>query len=78
MKRQSKKRPKVDCGGWLCGVCRSGVKQNAVECVLCKKWVHKRCSGREGQAKDESKSAVLSLHSWSRKQDTGRLNNSTT
>src|SRR5579864_7866592 len=27
------------------------LKQNSVECVVCKKWVHKKCSGVKGKLK---------------------------
>jgi len=32
-------------GKWPCGVCRKGVGRNSIVCTVCKKWVHKRCSG---------------------------------
>ena len=31
-----------------CGVCDKRVKTNSILCVLCNKWVHKRCSGVKG------------------------------
>src|SRR5580692_11344898 len=36
---------KEDAGKWPCGVCRKGVGSNSIYCVLCKKWIHKACSG---------------------------------
>src|SRR5271163_2987261 len=38
----------VDSGKWPCGVCRKGVGLNSVMCGVCKKWVHKKCSGVKG------------------------------
>jgi hypothetical protein len=35
----------ADSGEYLCGVCRKGVGRNAILCVECLRWVHKRCSG---------------------------------
>ena len=36
----------VDSGKYpLCGVCGKGVKTNSIQCTLCMKCVHKRCSG---------------------------------
>ena len=31
-----------------CGVCDNKVKANSILCVVCNKWVHKRCSGVKG------------------------------
>src|SRR3989442_692066 len=31
-------------GKYPCGICRSGVGDNAIRCTSCKKWIHKRCS----------------------------------
>ena len=31
-----------------CGVCDKRVKANSILCVVCHKWVHKRCSGVKG------------------------------
>jgi hypothetical protein len=33
-----------ESGRWPCGVCRTGVGSNSVECTRCAKWVHKKCS----------------------------------
>jgi hypothetical protein len=41
----------VDSGKWPCGVCRKGVGLNSVMCGVCKKWVHKKCSGVKGKLK---------------------------
>ena len=35
----------VQSGKWPCGVCGKGVQANSVQCTLCIKWIHKRCSG---------------------------------
>ena len=32
----------VNSGKWACG---KGVQANSVQCTVCKKWIHKRCSG---------------------------------
>src|SRR5580698_5006443 len=40
---------KEDSGKWPCGVCRKGVGSNSIYCVLCKKWIHKACSGMKGK-----------------------------
>ena len=38
----------VNSGKWPCGVCGKGVRTNSVQCAVCKKWIHKRCSGVRG------------------------------
>ena len=38
----------VNSGKWPCGVCGEGVQANSVQCTVCKKWIHKRCSGVRG------------------------------
>ena len=38
----------VNSGKWPCGVCGKGVQANSVQCTVCKKWIHKRCSGVRG------------------------------
>ena len=35
-------------GKWPCGVCGKGVQANSVPYTVCKKWIHKRCSGVRG------------------------------
>ena len=40
-----------DSGEHPCGVCRKGVGDNAILCVECLRWVHKRCSGISGKLK---------------------------
>ena len=35
----------VNAGKWPCGVCVKGVQENSVKCTVCKKWIHKQCSG---------------------------------
>ena len=35
----------VNSGKWPCGVCGKGVQANSVQSTVCKKWIHKRCSG---------------------------------
>jgi len=51
MKCQLRNGLKDDCGDYPCSVCRGNVKRNSVKCVVCKKWVHKRCSGVKGKLK---------------------------
>ena len=41
-------------GKYPCGVCRSGVGDNAILCTSCKKWIHKKCSGVVGRLKKGS------------------------
>ena len=36
---------KVQSGQFPCGVCGRGVGVNSIECTVCRKWCHKRCSG---------------------------------
>ena len=38
----------VNSGKWPCGVCGKGVQANSVQCTVCKKWIHKRCSDVRG------------------------------
>ena len=38
-----------DSGKWPCGICRKGVGGNSINCVLCRKWIHHRCSGVKGR-----------------------------
>ena len=38
----------VNSGKWPCSVCGKGVQANSVQCTVCKKWIHKRCSGVRG------------------------------
>ena len=45
MKCQVREGQKEDSGKWPCAVCRKGVRLNAFECIVCKKWVHHACSG---------------------------------
>ena len=35
----------VNSGKWPCGVCGKRVQTNSVQCTVCKKWIHRRCSG---------------------------------
>ena len=44
----------VDSRKYPCGVCGKGVDSNSIQCTLCMKWVHKRCSGisRKQRAED--------------------------
>jgi hypothetical protein len=44
-----------ETGKWPCGVCRKGVGKNSVICEVCKKWVHKKCSGVKGKLKADVK-----------------------
>jgi len=36
------------CGKDPCGVCNTGVGRNSIQCVRCRRWVHKRCSKVKG------------------------------
>ena len=36
-------------GKYPCAVCCKGVGNNSIECLQCKAWVHKRCSGITGR-----------------------------
>ena len=38
----------VNAGKWPYGVCGKGVQTNSVQCTVCKKWIHKQCSGVRG------------------------------
>ena len=38
----------VNSGKWPCGVCGKGVHANSVQCTVCIKWIHRRCSGVRG------------------------------
>ena len=38
----------VNYGKWPYGVYGKGVQANSVQCTVCKKWIHKRCSGVRG------------------------------
>jgi hypothetical protein len=35
-------------GKYPCSVCRKGVGSNLIECMECKKWIHRKCSGSRG------------------------------
>ena len=37
----------VNSGKWPC-VCGKGVQVNSVQCIVCTKWIHKRCSSVRG------------------------------
>jgi hypothetical protein len=39
----------VETGKWPCGICKKGVGRNSIKCQLCKKWIHKKCSGLSGR-----------------------------
>ena len=39
----------VNSRKWPCGVCGKGVQANSVQCTVCKRWIHKRCSGVRGE-----------------------------
>ena len=41
-------RPSKESGDYPCSICRKGVGANALKCITCKCWVHKRCSGVKG------------------------------
>ena len=38
----------INSGKWPYGGCGKGVQTNSVQCTVCKKWIHKRCSGVRG------------------------------
>ena len=38
----------VNSGKWPCGVYGKGVQANSVQCIVCKKLIHKQCSGVRG------------------------------
>ena len=38
----------VNSGNRPCGVRGKGVQANSVQCTVCMKWIHKRCSGARG------------------------------
>ena len=39
-----------------CGICRKGVGGNSIVCSVCRKWIHRKCSGIKGMLpKDNSK-----------------------
>ena len=38
----------INSGKWSWGVCGKGVQTNSVQYTVCKKWIHKRCSGVRG------------------------------
>ncbi len=52
MKCQLSSVQAVDTGQWPCGVCRKGVGRNSILCGMCKKWVHRKCSGVQGRLTD--------------------------
>ena len=33
---------------WPCGACSKRVGSNSLQCTICQKWVHKKCSGIKG------------------------------
>ena len=35
----------VNSGKWPCSVCEKGIQANSVQCTVCKKLIHRRCSG---------------------------------
>ena len=41
----------VKCGEFPCGVCGKGVRANSIQCLVCKSWIHKRCSKIKGKLK---------------------------
>ena len=38
----------VNSGKWPGGVCGKGIQANSIQYTVCKKWIHKRCSGVHG------------------------------
>lgn len=46
---------KVDNSGkFPCGVCHKGVGTNSIQCMACRKWIHKKCSNVKGRLKADS------------------------
>ena len=45
--------PIHDSGKHPCGVCRQGVSRNSIFCKGCKHWVHWRCTGKQGRARED-------------------------
>lgn len=39
-------------GKYPCGVCCKGVGVNSIQCTVCHKWIHKKCSGIKGRLKE--------------------------
>ena len=33
---------------WPFSVCGKGVSNNSIQCTICQKWVHRKCSGIKG------------------------------
>ena len=58
-----------ECEEWPCRVCGKGVEKNSIQCIECKKWVHKRCSGIKGQLLKQCSSFVCKS---CKKEDQGR------
>ena len=48
MKSGERQKPVQKAARWLCGVCGRGVGSNTIQCTICHKWVHKKCSGIKG------------------------------
>jgi hypothetical protein len=42
----------ISSGKWPCKICKKGVGRNSIMCTICKKWVHKKCSGVKGRLKE--------------------------
>jgi hypothetical protein len=55
MKCQARNGLKEDSSKFPCGVRYSGVGSDSTECVLCKDWVPKKCSGVKGQLEPNPK-----------------------
>ena len=49
MRCQSGVKQVQDTGRYPCSVCHKGVGANSIECSLCKKWTHRKCSGVKGR-----------------------------
>jgi len=43
---------------WPCGVCGRGVGNNSIQCISCKKLVHRKCSGIKGSMYKVMKSFI--------------------
>jgi hypothetical protein len=40
-----KSRPSSGKESWFCGICGNDIKEDMIQCLLCKEWVHENCAG---------------------------------
>jgi hypothetical protein len=40
-----KPRPSSRKESWFCGICGNDIKEDMIQCSLCKEWVHENCAG---------------------------------